>query len=117
MCTVDQLYCSFGACYQQCFTGIPPPPIGLNISVLNLIDAELIINLTWSLDHHCVIIYFVEVTNHGTNKIMIFNITSDSMSISLTLATDITYSMRVRGTDRAGRGEWSPQYSFYHGNH
>ena len=70
-------------------------------------DTELIVNLTWYLDHHCVIIYFVEVTNRDTNDIMILTITSDSMLISLTLATDITYSMRVRGADRAGRGEWS----------
>ena len=78
-------------------------------------DTELIVNLTWSFDHHCVIIYIVEVTNLGTNDIEIFNTTSDSILISLTLATDITYSMRVRGADRAGRGEWSTLLSFHNG--
>ena len=50
------------------------------------------------------------MNNHDTNDIMVLNITSDSMLISLTLATDITYSMpRVRLADRASRGRWSPQ--------
>ena len=102
------------------FAGIPPPPSDLNVSVLNMTDTDLIVNLTWSLDHPCVIIYFIEVTNRGTNDITNFNITSDSMVIPenrlyLTLVTDITYSMRVRGADRAGRGYWSPQYNFYQG--
>ena len=94
------------------FAGIPPPPSDLKVTVLNMTDTELIVNLIWSLDHHCVIIYLVEVTNRDTNDIMIFNISSDSILISLTLVTDIIYSMRVRGADRAGRGEWSTLLSF-----
>ena len=99
-----------------CFTGVPPSPSNLRISVLNMTDTELIVNLTWSLDHHCVVFYLVEVTNYDTDNIMIFNTTSDSMFISLTLVTNVPYSMRVRGADCAGRGMWSPLQSFPQGD-
>ena len=88
--------------------GIPPPPKNINVTdidILSTTDTELSVNLTWSLDNQCVVVYHVEVTNTNTSNIT--NMNSTSQYIVLTLQTGVVYSFRVRGADSAGRGEWS----------
>ena len=77
-------------------------------------DTELNINLTWSLiDNQCVVAYHVEVTNTNTSNIT--NMNTTSQYTVLTLQTGALYSIRVRGADSAGRGEWSKLYIYASG--
>ena len=89
-----------------CILGIPPPPKNVNVTeILGTTDTESSVNLTWSLDNQCVVVYHVEVTNTNTSNIT--NMNTTSQYIVLTLQTGVVYSFRVRGADSAGRGEWS----------
>ena len=89
--------------------GAPPVPRDIKINVLNTMNMQLTVNLTWALNHRCVMEYYVEVTNISTST-CITNITSQY--IVLTLQTGVVYSFRVRGVDGAGRGEWSKLYKY-----
>ena len=90
--------------------GPPNTPTNLGINVLSTSDTESSVNLTWSLDNQCVVVYHVEVTN--TNTGIITNTNTTSQYIVLTLQTGVVYSFRVRGADSAGRGEWSEPFMF-----
>ena len=93
--------------------GIPPPPKNVHVNVADIpatSDTESSVNLTWSLDNQCVVVYHVEVTNTNTSNIT--NMNTTSQYIVLTLQTGVVYSFRVRGADSAGRGEWSEQFMF-----
>ena len=79
-------------------------------NLLSTADTESSVNLTWSLDNQCVVVYHVEVTNTNTSNIT--NMNTTSQYIILTLQTSVVYSFRVRGADSAGRGEWSEQSMF-----
>ena len=63
--------------------------------------------LSWIVANgHCVVEYQVEVNS----EIIITN--SALQQITLTLQSDETYSLRVRGADAANRiGEWSASYT------
>ena len=91
------------------YEGAPPVPKDINIDILNTTNMELTVNLTWTLNHRCVMEYYVEVTNISTST-CITNTTSQY--IVLTLKTGVVYSFRVRGVDGAGRGEWSELYKY-----
>ena len=106
------------------FSGTPPSPIMTLTNLktclvqtmsglfVNLTNIESSVNLTWSLDNHmqCVVMYHVEVTNTNTSDIM--NLNTISQYIVLTLQTGVVYSIRVRGADSAGRGEWSEPFQY-----
>ena len=89
--------------------GAPPVPRDIKINVLNTMNMQLTVNLTWALNHRCVMEYYVEVTNISTST-CITNTTSQY--IVLKLQTGVVYSVRVRGVDGAGRGEWSELYIY-----
>ena len=90
-----------------CTLAIPPPPKNVNVAeILGTTDTESSVNLAWSLDNQlCVVVYHVEVTSNNTSNIT--NMNTTSQYIVLTLQTGVVYSVRVRGVDSAGRGEWS----------
>ena len=88
--------------------GAPPIPKDINIDVLNTTNMELTVNLTWSLNHRCVQEYYVEVTN--TNTSTCIKNSTKLRYIVLTLQTGLLHFIRVKGADRAGRGEWSQLY-------
>ena len=94
------------------YSGSPPAPFNVSIAadmVVNTVSQA--INLTWSLDNQlCVVVYHVEVTN--TNIGVITSESTKSQYIVLTLQTGVVYSVRVRGADSAGRGEWSEPFLF-----
>ena len=73
-------------------------------------DTESSVNLTWSLDNQCVVVYHVEVTNTNTSNFT--NMNTTSQYIVLPLQTGVEYSIRVRGADSAGRGEWSEPFQY-----
>ena len=100
-------------CFMYEFEGTPPAPKDANIDVLNMTDVELTVNLTWSLIHRCVEVYYVEVTNTNTSNIT--NMNTTSQYIVLTIQTGLLHSIRVRGVDGAGRGEWSELYIYASG--
>ena len=79
-------------------------------NLLSTADTESSVNLTWSLDNQCVVVYHVEVTNTNTSNIT--NMNTTSQYIVLTLQTGVVYAFRVRGTDSAGRGEWSEPFMY-----
>ena len=91
-------------------SGIPPSPNITNLEILSTSGTESSVNLTWSLDNQCVVVYHVEVTNTNTSNII--NMNTTSQHIVLTLQTGVVYSFRVRGDDSAGRGEWSEPFRY-----
>ena len=58
--------------------------------------------------------YYVEVTNTNTSNITNMNTTSQYIVLTLQTA-DLLYSIRVRGGDSTGRGEWSELYIYASG--
>ena len=97
-------------CFEFLSLGPPNTPTNLGIIILNISDTESSVNLTWSLDNQCVVVYHVEVTNTNTDNIT--NMNTTSQYIVLTLQTGVVYSFRVRGADSAGRGEWSELFMY-----
>ena len=91
--------------------GPPNAPTNLYFIILSTSDTESSVNLTWSLDNQCMVVYHVEVTNTDTGNITNVDTTSQYI-IVLTLQIGVVYSFRVRGADSAGRGEWSDPFMF-----
>ena len=65
-------------------------------------------NLSWTVDNsRCIVKYQVEVNGGPSHK------NSELQQITLSLNSNETYSLRVRGVDAANRkGEWSPLYTY-----
>ena len=80
------------------------------VNLLTTSDTESSVNLTWSLDNQCLVVFHVEVTNTNTSNII--NMNTASQYIVLTLQTGVVYSFIVRGADSAGRGEWSEPFMY-----
>ena len=86
------------------------PPAAPRILAFDALSSTVVM-LSWTVDNsRCIVKYQVEVNSSETT---FHSNRANLQQITLSLNSNETYSLRVRGVDAANRkGEWSPLYTY-----